>query len=246
MLSAAASISPGRRHLVLRDKHLPRIELRDGPFINRTRRRSITFNSAAELWQRAVAGLLTGMGEDGSLDSFRSAASAASPWQDRFSSVVFPECPNSDQNAARGRSTAGPDCPHPARRGSKEAHLTASTILIVDDSPSIRRPPASLRRRRTLEAVDGRDALDRLGELGEPVALAIVDINMPRLDGIALVRAPCASGEHPLVPILMPLTAETPGASGGRKAQQLVRWVGSSNAFAVDDVLALVQRLLRR
>lgn len=85
-------LAPGGRHLVLRDKHLPRIELRDGPLINRHRPSiDLTFNSAAELLgNRAVAGLLTGMGEDGvaGLLSIRSAGGFTLA-QDEFSSQVF-------------------------------------------------------------------------------------------------------------------------------------------------------------
>lgn len=125
--------------------------------------------------------------------------------------------------------------------------MTASTILIVDDSPSIRQTITSVlcsAGYKTLEAVDGQDALDRLGELGEPIALAIVDINMPRLDGIALVRALRQAESSRYVPILM-LTAET-----RRERREEARQAGATGwivkPFAVEDVLALVQRLLRR
>lgn len=85
-------LAPGGRHLVLRDRHLVRIELRDGPLINRHRPSiDLTFNSAAELLAgRAVAGLLTGMGEDGvaGLLSIRSAGGFTLA-QDEHSSQVF-------------------------------------------------------------------------------------------------------------------------------------------------------------
>ncbi len=85
-------LAPGGRHLVLRDKHLPRIELRDGPLINRHRPSiDLTFNSAAELLgSRAVAGLLTGMGEDGvaGLLSIRGVGGFTLA-QDEHSSQVF-------------------------------------------------------------------------------------------------------------------------------------------------------------
>lgn len=125
--------------------------------------------------------------------------------------------------------------------------MTAATILIVDDSPSIRQTITSVlcgAGYKTLEAVDGQDALDRLHELGEPVALAIVDINMPRLDGIALVRELRQAERSRYIPILM-LTAET-----RRERREEARQAGATGwivkPFAVEDVLALVQRLLRR
>jgi len=125
--------------------------------------------------------------------------------------------------------------------------VTAASILIVDDSPSIRQTITSALTGagyKTVEAVDGQDALDRLGEPGVVIAMAIVDINMPRLDGIALCRALRQAEGTRYVPILM-LTAET-----RRERREEARQAGATGwivkPFAVEEVLALVQRLLRR
>jgi two-component system chemotaxis response regulator CheY len=125
--------------------------------------------------------------------------------------------------------------------------MTAATILIVDDSPSIRQTITSVlcgAGYQTLEAVDGQDALDRLRELEGSISLAIVDVNMPRLDGIALVRALRQAESSRYIPILM-LTAET-----RRERREEARQAGATGwivkPFAPEDVLALVQRLLRR
>lgn len=125
--------------------------------------------------------------------------------------------------------------------------MTAATILIVDDSPSIRQTIASVlggAGYHTLEAVDGQDALERLAETGAPISLAIVDINMPRLDGIALVRALRQADQSRFIPILI-LTAET-----RRERREEARQAGATGwivkPFVVDEVLALVRRLVRR
>jgi two-component system response regulator FlrC len=63
------------------------------------------------------------------------------------------------------------------------------TVLVVDDEPAMRTAlTESLRRRGylVLQAVDGRDALDRLAD-AKPW-LVLTDMKMPRLGGIALVR----------------------------------------------------------
>jgi diguanylate cyclase (GGDEF)-like protein len=65
-------------------------------------------------------------------------------------------------------------------------------VLIVDDSPSVRR---ALRETlvsmpavgEVFEAVDGLDGLARLAR--EPVDLVITDVNMPRLDGFKFIAA---------------------------------------------------------
>ncbi len=67
--------------------------------------------------------------------------------------------------------------------------LPAKKVLLVDDSDSIRRMLEWMLRPlgiETVHASDGVDALDQL-RLG-PVDLAIVDLNMPRMDGISFVR----------------------------------------------------------
>ena len=63
-----------------------------------------------------------------------------------------------------------------------------ATVLVVDDEVPIR---GALRRilqahgHSVLEAVDGVDALDVLGNHG--VDLAIIDLMMPRMDGLELM-----------------------------------------------------------
>lgn len=124
--------------------------------------------------------------------------------------------------------------------------MTAATILIVDDSPSIRQTITSVlcgAGYQTIEAVDGQDALDRLHDTQGSISLALVDVNMPRLDGIALCRALRQAEGSRYIPILM-LTAET-----RRERRDEARQAGATGwivkPFAAEEVLALVQRLLR-
>jgi two-component system chemotaxis response regulator CheY len=66
------------------------------------------------------------------------------------------------------------------------------TVLIVDDSSVMRKiidrslRQAGLTLARVLEAGNGADALALLGK--NPVDLALVDINMPVMDGLEFVR----------------------------------------------------------
>lgn len=87
-----AYLAPGGRHLIVRSCHPPYLELRDGPLINRHRPAiDLTFTSAAErLGGRAIAALLTGMGDDGvaGLLAIR-AAGGFTLAQDEASSLIF-------------------------------------------------------------------------------------------------------------------------------------------------------------
>lgn len=63
------------------------------------------------------------------------------------------------------------------------------TILIVDDSATIRKLLAYILKRRNYiiaEAEDGIDAMEKLSHV--QVDLVIVDLNMPNMDGIEFVK----------------------------------------------------------
>lgn len=68
--------------------------------------------------------------------------------------------------------------------------MPKSEILIVDDSPTMRLLLIQAMKRvgtiRCTEAVDGMDALRRLSQ--DQFDLALIDINMPVMDGITLIR----------------------------------------------------------
>lgn len=84
----------------------------------------------------------------------------------------------------------------------------AKTIMIVDDSASIRQVVSLTLRGagyEVLEAGDGKEALTKLR--GQKIGLFISDVNMPNMDGISLVRALKGLPEYKFTPIVM-LTTE--------------------------------------
>ncbi len=118
-------------------------------------------------------------------------------------------------------------------------------ILVVDDDRAVR---DALRRALTMQgydvelAVDGEEALLRLRSNVNAFELAIVDILMPRLDGLELTRRLRADGSE--LPILM-LTARDQVADrvAGLEAgadDYLVK------PFALEELVARVRALLRR
>ena len=82
------------------------------------------------------------------------------------------------------------------------------TILIVDDSSSLRTVVRLALVRagyEVLEAGDGIEGLEQL-EKGR-VNLIVSDVNMPRMDGIAFVRKLKENTRHKFTPVIM-LTTE--------------------------------------
>jgi CheY-like chemotaxis protein len=81
--------------------------------------------------------------------------------------------------------------------------VTQFRILLADNGPQIRSIiEAILKARNYLvdQANDGVEALKTLQILGGTVGLLITDIEMPRMDGVALAR--CAAEVFPTMPVL--------------------------------------------
>lgn len=76
-----------------------------------------------------------------------------------------------------------------ASRHDEAIGTAGRTVLVVDDEPAMRTALSESLRRKgyvVTQAMDGRDALDRVTELRP--WLVLTDMKMPRLGGIALVR----------------------------------------------------------
>jgi two-component system chemotaxis response regulator CheY len=82
--------------------------------------------------------------------------------------------------------------------------------LVIDDSRAMRAILSGILRPAGFEvtqAGDGREGLDRLADAG-PFDLALVDWNMPVMNGLEFVRAVRQSGRHPRMTVVM-VTTET-------------------------------------
>jgi two-component system response regulator MprA len=116
-------------------------------------------------------------------------------------------------------------------------------LLVVDDEPALREALQSsleFEGYKVVTANDGQQALDALA--AEPYDAVLLDVMMPRLDGLTACRRLRGSGNH--VPVLM-LTARD--AVGDRVSgldagadDYLVK------PFELDELLARVRALLRR
>ncbi len=116
-------------------------------------------------------------------------------------------------------------------------------ILVVDDSPSVRQVETfvlSGAGYEVVEAVDGQDALARLAS--GPVHLVLTDLNMPRLDGLGLVRALRAGAATRLTPIVMITTESEDAKKQEGKAAGATGWI--VKPFTPEQLLAVVRRVL--
>ena len=66
----------------------------------------------------------------------------------------------------------------------------AKTIMIVDDSASLRQVVGIALKGAGYEVLEGSDGKDAMGKLdGRKVHLIVSDVNMPNMDGISFVKA---------------------------------------------------------
>src|SRR4029077_10147100 len=116
-------------------------------------------------------------------------------------------------------------------------------VLVVDDEPAVRRAlerALRLERYEVALAADGQEALDELGST--PADAVILDIAMPRVDGLEVCRRLRAAGDR--TPVLM-LTARdaiddrVDGLDAGAD-DYLVK------PFALRELRARLRALLRR
>jgi two-component system chemotaxis response regulator CheY len=119
----------------------------------------------------------------------------------------------------------------------------SKTILIVDDSASLRQVVSIALKGAgygVIEASDGRDALGKLN--GQKIHLIISDVNMPNMDGITFVTEAKKLPAYKFTPVIM-LTTEAgeakkqAGQAAGAKA-----WV--VKPFQPPQMLAAVAKLI--
>ena len=102
----------------------------------------------------------------------------------------------------------------------------AKTILSVDDSNSIRQMVAFTLKGagyEVIEAVDGQEGLDKAKT--KTMDLVLTDQNMPRMDGLTLIKALRAIPAYKNVPILMLTTESGDVMKSQGKAAGATGWI---------------------
>ncbi|MFA7097292.1 MAG: response regulator [Gammaproteobacteria bacterium] len=119
----------------------------------------------------------------------------------------------------------------------------AKTILIVDDSASLRQVVAIALKGAGYDVIEAGDGQEALGKLnGQKIHLIISDVNMPNMDGITFLKQVKQHPSYKFTPVIM-LTTESQeakkqeGQAAGAKA-----WV--VKPFKPETMLAAVAKLI--
>lgn len=133
--------------------------------------------------------------------------------------------------------------PFPPTKGTP----VSSTIMTVDDSPSMRmllKAALTDLGYKVLEAEDGVQALERLGETTAATEpdLLITDINMPRLDGFGLIEKVREQDRHRNLPILVLTTESSDEKKQRARSAGATGWI--VKPFHPDKLAAAIRRVL--
>ncbi len=121
----------------------------------------------------------------------------------------------------------------------------SKVIMTVDDSTSIRQMVAFTlggAGYQVIEAVDGKDALDKLGD-SSTIDMLVTDLNMPNLDGIELVKGVRAQQRHKFIPILLLTTESQETKKQQAKAAGASGWI--VKPFNANQLIDVVRKLLK-
>ncbi len=117
------------------------------------------------------------------------------------------------------------------------------SVLTVDDSPSMRQMvqfTLASAGYDVVEACDGEEAL-KIAQ-ARKVNLVLSDVNMPKMDGISLVRALRALPDYRLIPMLLLTTESAPEKKAEGKAAGATGWI--VKPFNPETLLATVKKVL--
>jgi two-component system, chemotaxis family, chemotaxis protein CheY len=114
-------------------------------------------------------------------------------------------------------------------------------VLIVDDSKLLHRMfEMMLRQYPLVHAYDGKEALERLAENGD-VDLVLLDMNMPRMNGLEFLQAMKADARFKKIPVVLVTT------EGSEEQTQRGLDAGAAayvkKPFRNEELIAVVQRL---
>lgn len=121
----------------------------------------------------------------------------------------------------------------------------AKIILAVDDSTSIRQMVAFTLKSAgymVIEAADGQEGLDKANANGSDISLVLTDQNMPRMDGITLIKSLRGMPQFVTTPILILTTESSDAMKSQGKAAGATGWL--VKPFDPHKLLEVVKKVI--
>jgi len=119
----------------------------------------------------------------------------------------------------------------------------AKTILIVDDSASVRTVVSTALKGAGYDVIQGCDGKDALSKMtGDKIHMIISDVNMPNMDGIEFVKEVKKLPAYKFTPICMLTTESEASKMQEGKAAGAKAWI--VKPFQPPKLLAAVEKLV--
>ena len=118
------------------------------------------------------------------------------------------------------------------------------TVLVVDDSVSMRQMVTFTLKGagfEVIEAGDGKEAVGKLSSGAKP-NLVITDLNMPNMDGISLIKEIRGMAAHKFIPILMLTTESSDSKKKEGQSAGATGWI--VKPFNPDQMLQVIKKVL--
>ncbi len=120
----------------------------------------------------------------------------------------------------------------------------SKTILVVDDSPTMRQMVAFTLTNagfKVVEAGNGKEALSKV-TAGTKPDLVVTDLNMPEMDGITLIKEIRKNAALKFTPILMLTTESSDDKKKAGQAAGATGWI--VKPFNPEQMMAVVKKVL--
>lgn len=125
---------------------------------------------------------------------------------------------------------------------SSRSMNVSKTVMIVDDSSSLRTVVGMALKGAGYDVIEGCDGKDALNKLtGQKVHLIITDLNMPVMDGIEFVKQVKQHPNYKFTPIIMLTTEGQENKKQEGQAAGVKAWV--VKPFQPDQMLGAVAKL---
>lgn len=120
----------------------------------------------------------------------------------------------------------------------------SKVIMTVDDSASVRQMVSFALKQAdydVIEAVDGQDAVNKIADT--TVHMIITDLNMPKMDGIELIRHIRSESKNRFIPIIMLTTESQESKKQEGRLAGATGWI--VKPFKPEQLVAVVKKLLK-
>ncbi|MFA7241839.1 MAG: response regulator [Sulfuricellaceae bacterium] len=119
----------------------------------------------------------------------------------------------------------------------------AKTIMIVDDSTTLRQVVSIALKGAGYDVIEGSDGKDALSKLtGQKIHLIISDVNMPNMDGLTFVKEVKKLAAYKFTPVIMLTTEAGEDKKAAGQAAGAKAWV--IKPFKPDQMLNAVSKLI--